>query len=196
MVFPVIMHVRESWTVKKAECQRINHFELWCWKRLFRVPWTGRRSNQPVLQEINPEYSMHQKDWCWSWSSNTLGPLREEPNHWKRPWCWERLKAGEKGMTEDEMVGWHHQLLEFSQTHVPQVGDAIQPSHPLSSPSLLPSIPLSIRVFSNESVLRIRWPKYWSVSFNISPSKEYSGLISSKLLLLSHFSRVRLCATP
>ena len=117
MVFPVIMHVRESWTVKKAECQRINHFELWCWKRLFRVPWTGRRSNQPVLQEINPEYSMHQKDWCWSWSSNTLGPLREEPNHWKRPWCWERLKAGEKGMTEDEMVGCHHQLngQEFEQ---------------------------------------------------------------------------------
>ena len=72
----------------------------------------------------------------------------------------------------------HHQLLEFTQTHVHQVGDAIQPSHPLLPLLLSPSIFLSIRIFSNESVLRIRWPKYWSVSFSISPSNEYSGLIS------------------
>ena len=71
----------------------------------------------------------------------------------------------------------HHQLLEFAQTHVHWVGDAIQPSHPLSSLFLLPSIFPSIRVFSSESVLCIRWPKYWSFSFNISPSKEYSGLM-------------------
>ena len=58
MVFPVIMHVRESWTVKKAECQRINRFELWCWKRLLRVPWTARRSNQSILKEISPKYSL------------------------------------------------------------------------------------------------------------------------------------------
>ena len=75
----------------------------------------------------------------------------------------------------------HHQLPEFTQTHVHQVGDAIQPPHPLSSPSLLPSIFPSIRVFSNESVLRIRWPKYWSFSFSISPSNEYSGLISFRI---------------
>ena len=61
----------------------------------------------------------------------------------------------------------HHQLLEFTQTHVHWVSDAIQPSHPLSSPSLLPLIPPSIRVFSNESTLCMRWPKYWSFSFNI-----------------------------
>ena len=72
----------------------------------------------------------------------------------------------------------HHQLPEFTQTHVHQVCDAIQPSHPLSSPSFLPLMFLSIRVFSNESVLRIRWLKYWSFSFNISPFSEYSGLIS------------------
>ena len=71
----------------------------------------------------------------------------------------------------------HHQLPEFAQTHVHRVGDAIQPSHPLSS--LPPSIFPSIRVFSNESALRIRWPKYWSFSFSISPSNEQSGLISS-----------------
>jgi len=74
-----------------------------------------------------------------------------------------------------------HQLPEFTQTHVHQVGDAIQPSHPLSSPSLLPPIPPSIRVFSNESTLRIRWPKYWSFSFSIIPSNEHSGPISFRM---------------
>ena len=72
----------------------------------------------------------------------------------------------------------HHQLLELAQTYVRQVGDAIQTSHPLLPLLLLPSIFPSIRVFSNESVLRIRWPKYWSFGFSLSPSNEYSGLIS------------------
>ena len=75
----------------------------------------------------------------------------------------------------------HHQLPELPQTHVHQVGDTIQPSHPLLSPFLPPSIFSSIRVFSNESVLRIRWPKYWSFSFSISSSNEYSGLISIRM---------------
>ena len=72
----------------------------------------------------------------------------------------------------------HHQLPESTQTHIHCVGDAIQPSHPLSSLLLLPPIPPSIRVFSNESALCIRWPEYWSFSFSISPSSEHSGLIS------------------
>ena len=71
----------------------------------------------------------------------------------------------------------HHQLSEFTQTHVHQISDAIQPSHSLSSPLLLPPIPPSIRVFSNESTLCMSWPKYWSFSFNIIPSKEIPGLI-------------------
>src|SRR5574337_46435 len=71
----------------------------------------------------------------------------------------------------------HHQLPEFTQTHVHQVGDAIQPSHPMLSPSP----PASIRVFSNESTLRIRWPKYWSFSFSIIPFKEIPGLISFRM---------------
>ena len=58
MVFPVVMYGYESWTIKKAECQRTDAFELWCWRRLLRVPWTARRSNQSVLKEINPEYSL------------------------------------------------------------------------------------------------------------------------------------------
>ena len=76
----------------------------------------------------------------------------------------------------------HHQLLELTQTHFHQVGVAIQPSHPLSSPSP-PAFNLSsIRVFSNESVLHIRWPKYWNLSFTINPSSEYSGLISFRMV--------------
>ena len=75
----------------------------------------------------------------------------------------------------------HHQLLEFTQTHAHRVSGAIQPSHPLSSPLLLPPIPPSIRVFSNESTLRMRWPKYWSSSFSISPSNEHPGLSSFRM---------------
>ena len=75
----------------------------------------------------------------------------------------------------------HRQFLEFTQTHVHWVSDAIQQSHPLSPLLLLPSIPPSIRVFSNESALHIRWPKYWSFSFNISPSNEYSWFISFRM---------------
>ena len=75
----------------------------------------------------------------------------------------------------------HHQLQEFTQTHVDLIRDAIQPSHPLSSPSPPAPIPLSIRVFSNESTLCIRWPKYWSFSFSIIPSKEIPGLISFRM---------------
>ena len=75
----------------------------------------------------------------------------------------------------------HHQLLELAQTHVHRVSDAIQPSYPLSSLLFPPSIFPSIRVFSSESVLHVRWPKNWSFSFNISPSSEYSGLISFRM---------------
>ena len=75
----------------------------------------------------------------------------------------------------------HHQLPEFTQTHIHPVGDAIQPSHPLSSPSPPAPIPPSIRVFPNKSTLHIRWPKYWSFSFSISPSNEHPGLISLRM---------------
>ena len=100
MVFPVVIYGCESWTIKKAECWRIDAFELWCWRRLLRVPWTARKSNHLIL-------------------------------------C-----------------------------------------HPLL---LLTSIFPSIRVFSIESALRIRWPKYWSFSFNITPNNEHPGLISFRM---------------
>ena len=95
MVSPVVMYGCESWTVKKAECRRIDAFELWCWKRLLRVPWTARRSNQSILKETSPD--VHWKDWCWNWNSNTLATSCEELTHWKTPWCWEGLGAGGEG---------------------------------------------------------------------------------------------------
>ena len=108
LVFPVVVYGCESWTIKKAVSQRIDACELWSWRRLLSIPWIARQSNQSTLKEIN--LNVHWKDWCWSWNSNTLATWWEEQIHWKRPWCWERLKAGGEGMTEDEMVGWHHWL--------------------------------------------------------------------------------------
>ena len=95
MFFPVVMYGCESWTIKKAEHWRIDAFELWCWRRLLRVPWTVRRSNQSILKEISP--GVHWKSWCWSWNSKTLATWCEKLIHWKRPWCWERLRAGGEG---------------------------------------------------------------------------------------------------
>ena len=89
------MYGCESWSIMKAECWRTDAFELWCCRRLLRVPWTARRSNQSILKEIS--LSVHWKDWCWSWDSNSLATWCEELTHWKRPWCWEILKVGGKG---------------------------------------------------------------------------------------------------
>ena len=85
----------ESWTIKKAEHQRIDAFELWCWRRLLRVPWTARRSNQSILRKS--VLNIHWKYWCWSWNFNTLATWCKELTHLKRPWCWERLKVGGEG---------------------------------------------------------------------------------------------------
>ena len=109
VVFLVVMYGCESWTVKKAELWRIDAFELWCWRRLLRVPWTARRANQSILKEISPEYSseglmlklltfqcfgqpLDAKNWL-------IGKDPDAGKDWRRE---------EKGMTEDDMVGWHH----------------------------------------------------------------------------------------
>ena len=109
MVFPVVMYGCESWTIKKAECQRIAAFELWCWRRLLRVPWTARRSNQFILKKISPEYSLEglmlrlklqyfaHLMWRTDSLEKTLNPGKD--------WRWEK-----KGKTLDEMVGWHYRL--------------------------------------------------------------------------------------
>ena len=121
MVFPVVMYGCESWTIKKAECQRIDAFELWCWRRLLRVPWTARRFNQSILKEISPKYSLEGLVFCHPTISSFVIPFSS---------CFQFFPA---------------------------------------SASFL------------KSVLHIRWPKYWSFSFNISPSNEYLGLISFRM---------------
>ena len=108
MVFRVVMYGCESWTVKKAERWRIDCFELWCWRRLLRLPWTARRSNQSILKEISPGCSL--KDWCWSWNSNTWATSCEDLTHCKDSDAGKDWGQEEKGTTKDEMAGWHHQL--------------------------------------------------------------------------------------
>ena len=103
MVFTVVMYGYENWTLKKAECRKIDAFELWCWRRLLRVPWTARRSNQSILKEISPGCSLeglmlkmklqYFSHWC------------KQLTHLKRCWCWERLKAGGEGDNR-EWDGW------------------------------------------------------------------------------------------
>ena len=102
MVFPVVMYGCESWTIKKAERRRIDAFELWCWRRLLRVPWTARRSNQSILKEISPGRSL--EGLMLKLKLQTLATWCEELTHWKRPWCWERLRAGGEG--DDRGWGW------------------------------------------------------------------------------------------
>ena len=108
MVFPVVMYGCESWAIEKAEHRRTVAFELWCWRRHLRVPWTVRISNQSTLRKSVP--NIHWKDWCWSWNSNTLTTWCEKLSHWKRPWCWERLKAG-----EGDDRGWDSWMASLTQ---------------------------------------------------------------------------------
>ena len=151
MVFPVIMYECKSWTIKQAELQRIDAFELWCWRRLLRVPWTARRSNQSILKLC-----------CCSvaWSCPTL--------------C-DPMDCSTPGFPV------LHYLPEFAQTHIHRVSDLSNHLILCRPHLLLPSIFPSFRVFSNESVLPIRWPKYWGSSLSMSPSNEYSGLISLRI---------------
>jgi len=89
------MYGYQSWTVNKAECWRIDAFELWYWRRLLRVPWTARRSSQPILKEISPECSL--EGLMLKLKLQYLATSCEELTHWKRPWCWEGLGAGGEG---------------------------------------------------------------------------------------------------
>ena len=108
IVFPVVMYGCESWTVKKTECWKIDAFELWCWRRLLRVPWTARRSNQSILKEINPGISLTgmMLKLKLQYFGHLMGRLDSlEKTYAGRDWGQE-----EKGTTEDEMAGWHHWL--------------------------------------------------------------------------------------
>ena len=107
MVFPVVMYGCESWTVKKAERQRIDAFELWCWRRLLRVPWTVSRSNQPILKEISPEYSL--EGLMLKLKLQYFAHLMQRTDSFEKTLMLGKIEGGKgRGMTEDKMVGWHH----------------------------------------------------------------------------------------
>ena len=108
------MYGCESWTIKKAEGQRIDAFELSCWRRLLRVPWTMRRSNQSILKEIIPEYSLEGQ---MLKLIHTLANWCEELAYWKRPWCWESLKDGGEG-DDRGWDGWRASLIQWTWVRV------------------------------------------------------------------------------
>ena len=107
-ICPVVMYRCESWTIKKAECQRIDAFELCCWRRLLRVPWTARRSNQWILKEINPEYSL--KDWCWN-KLQYFGHLMQRTDSLEKT----LMLAKIEGRREGEDRGWNGWMASLTQ---------------------------------------------------------------------------------
>ena len=109
MVFPMVMYGCESWTVKKAEHRRIEAFELWCWRRLLRVPWTARRFNQSILKETSPGCSL--EGLMLRLKLQYFGHLVRRVDSLEKTLMLERIEGRRrKGMTEDEMAGWHHRL--------------------------------------------------------------------------------------
>ena len=120
MVFPVVMYGCESWTIKKAERRRTDAFELWSWRRLLRVPWTARRSNQSILKEISPEYSL--EGLMLKLKLQYFGHLMRRTDSFD-PDSGKDWSQEEKDTTEEEMVGWHHQLNGHEFEQAPGVDD-------------------------------------------------------------------------
>ena len=108
MVFPVDMYGCGSWTVKKAECRRIDAFEVWCWRRLLRVPWTTRRSKQSIVNEISPGISL--EGLMLKLKLQYFGHLMQRVGSLEKTDAGRDWGQEEKRKTEDEMAGWHHQL--------------------------------------------------------------------------------------
>ena len=106
MVFPVVMYACESWTVKKAEPPKIDAFELWCWIKLLRVPWTARRSNQSILKEISPGCSL--EGLMLKLKRQFFGHLMGRTDSFEKTLMLGKIEGRREGMTEDEMAGWHH----------------------------------------------------------------------------------------
>ena len=143
----------------------IDAFELWCWRRLLRVPWTARISNQSILTEISSGFSW--KDWCWTWNSNTLATDAKKWLTGKDRDAGEDQRWEEKGTTEDEMVEWHHQLHGHEFEQAPGVGDG-QGSLVCCSPS---------GHKESDTTDQLNWTDYWNNRSNLCvPSKSRSWL--------------------
>ena len=108
MVFPVVMYGYESWAIKKAEPQRIDAFELWSWRRLLRVPWTARRSNQSILKEISPKYSL--EGLLMKLKLQYFGHLMRRADSLEKTLMLGKIEGRRRRGRQDEMTGWHHQL--------------------------------------------------------------------------------------
>ena len=104
VVSPVVMYGCETWTIKKAEHRRIDAFELWCWRRLLKIPQTAKRSNQPILKEINPEYSLERL--MLKLTLQYVGHMMRSTNTLEKTLMLGKIEG--RRVTEDEMVGWHH----------------------------------------------------------------------------------------
>ena len=120
MGFPVVMYGCESWTVKKAEHRRIDAFELWCWRRLLRVPWTARRSNQSILKEISPEYSL--EGLMLKLKLQYFGHLMRRANSLEKTLMLGKIEGKRRRGKQDEMFGWHHWLDGHEFEQAPGVG--------------------------------------------------------------------------
>ena len=180
MVFPVVMYGCESWTIKKAERRRIDAFELWCWRRLLRVPWTARRANQSILKEISP--GVHWKNWCWSWKLHYFGHLMQRADSFEKTLMLGKIEG--RTRRGQQRMRWSDGITNSQSSPKLMSIELVMPSSHLilcCPLLLLPPIPPSIRVFSNESTLLMRWPKYWSFSLSISPSNEHPGLVSFRM---------------
>ena len=164
MVFPVVMYGCESWTTKNAECQRIDAFELWCWRRLLRVPWTAGRSNKSFLKEINPEYSL--EGLMMKLKLQYFGHLMQRANSLEK--MLGKIEGRSRRGRQRMMVGWHHRLNvhEFEQT----LGDSEgQGSLVCSSPWVTIELDTIQRLNKNKYSLKTAKAPYlvmsnWSIS--------------------------------
>ena len=187
MVFPVVMYGCESWTIKKAQHRRIDAFELWCWRRLLRVPLAARWSNQSILKEITPEYSLKglilklQYFGHLMWRNDSLEKTLMLGKNWRQ---------GEKGMTEDEMVGWHHWLNGHEFEQALRVGEG-QGSLVCCSPWDHKALDVSKQLNWTDSWLKISTVSSWtnclhrdlSISFHHSSA---CGIFSNLIYIHTH----------
>ena len=170
MVFPVVMYVCESWTVKKAACRRIDTFEPWCWRRLLRVPWTGRRSNQSTLKEISPEYSL--EGLMLKLKLQYFGYLmRRTETHLKRPWCWERRKAEGEG-DDRRWDGWMASVTQWTWVWVNSWSWWWT-----GRPGRLQSMGLQSWTWLSDWT-ELNWKTIWRITLNLEPLECCFALIS------------------